>query len=126
MKGDLGVPALALYGAGVLWTLGYDTIYAHQDKEDDLLIGIKSTALRLGANTRPFLFAFYGGALALIAAAGLLAGLAWSFYAVLAPALAHLGWQAAAVDMDDPKDCLDKFKSNRVFGLIVLAAVAAG
>ncbi|MEE8393943.1 MAG: 4-hydroxybenzoate octaprenyltransferase, partial [Rhodospirillales bacterium] len=76
VKGDLGVPALALYGAGVLWTLGYDTIYAHQDKEDDLLIGIKSTALRLGANTRPFLFAFYGGALALIAAAGLLAGLA--------------------------------------------------
>ena len=61
VRGDLGWPAVVLYAAGLLWTLGYDTIYAHQDKEDDILIGVKSTALKLGAATKPWLWAFYGG-----------------------------------------------------------------
>ena len=126
VRGELGAPALALYGAGVLWTLGYDTIYAHQDKEYDSLIGLKSTALKLGNATRPWLFAFYGGALALLAVAGQLAALAWPFFAVLALGAAHLIWQAAMVDTADAHDCLAKFKSNRNFGLIVLAGVVAG
>ena len=126
VRGELGAPALALYGAGVLWTLGYDTIYAHQDKEYDSLLGLKSTALKLGDATRPWLFAFYGGALALLAVAGHLAALAWPFFAVLALGAAHLIWQAAMVDTADAHDCLAKFKSNRNFGLIVLAAVVAG
>ncbi len=126
VRGDLGAPALALYGAGVLWTLGYDTIYAHQDKEDDSLIGLKSTALKLGDATRPWLFASYGGALALLAVAGHLAALAWPFFAVLALGAAHLIWQAATVDTGDAHDCLAKFKSNRNFGLIILAGVVAG
>ncbi|MCZ6606743.1 MAG: UbiA family prenyltransferase, partial [Alphaproteobacteria bacterium] len=126
VRGELGAPALALYGAGVLWTLGYDTIYAHQDKEHDSLIGLKSTALKLGDATRPWLFAFYGGALALLALAGHLAALAWPFFAVLALGAAHLTWQAAMVDTADALDCLAKFKSNRNFGLIVLAGVVAG
>ncbi len=126
VRGEIAAPALALYGAGVLWTLGYDTIYAHQDKEDDSLIGLKSTALKLGDATRPWLFAFYGATLALMALAGYLAALAWPFFAVLGLGAAHLIWQAAAVDTANPQDCLAKFKSNRNFGLIILAGVVAG
>ena len=126
VHGGLAPPALALYAAGVFWTLGYDTIYAHQDKDDDLLVGLKSSALKLGNATRPWLFAFYGAASALMALAGHLAALAWPFYAALALAAAQLTWQAARVDTDAPKDCLAKFKSNRLFGWIVLAGIVAG
>ena len=126
VAGGLGAPALALYAAGIAWTLGYDTIYAHQDKEDDALIGIKSSARRLGARTRPALYVFYGVAVALTGLAGALAGLAWPFYLGLAAEAAQLAWQAAAVDIDAPADCLAKFKSNRLLGLIVFAAIVAG
>ncbi len=126
VRGDLGPPALILYAACVFWTLGYDTIYAHQDKADDARIGLKSTALRLADNTRPWLFGFYGATVVLLAFAGYLAGLAWPYFAVLAIAAAQLGWQALRVDIDDPKDCLAKFKSNRQFGWIVLAGIIAG
>ena len=126
VTGGLAAPALALYAAGVFWTLGYDTIYAHQDKEDDLLVGVKSSALKLGARTRPWLFVFYAFAAALAGIAGYLANLSWPFFALLAAAAVHLAWQAATVNTDDPTDCLAKFKSNRHFGWIVLAAVVAG
>ncbi len=122
----LGAPSLILYAAGILWTLGYDTIYAHQDKEDDVLIGVKSSALRLGARTRPALFAFYAGTIALLAAAGSAAGLAWPFFVLLACGAAQLAWQARDVDLDDPASCLAKFKSNRLFGWLVLAGIVAG
>src|SRR5579871_4940160 len=75
-RGDLTLAPLLLYIGGIAWTLGYDTIYAHQDKEDDALIGVKSSARRLGARTRPALFLFYGVAVALFALAGHMAGLA--------------------------------------------------
>ena len=126
VHGELAAPALALYGGGVLWTLGYDTIYAHQDKEDDLLVGLKSSALKLGRATRGWLFVFYGGAIALMALAGYLADLAWPFYAALALGAAQLVWQAARVDTGVPKDCLAKFKSNQLFGWIVLAGIISG
>ena len=126
LRGDMEPAALVLYGGAALWTLGYDTIYAHQDKRDDALIGVKSTALRLGANTRPWLFVFYGGAVAGIGLAGWLAGLNLMFYAVLAAAAAHLFRQAARVALDDPGDCLATFKSNLWTGLIVLAALLSG
>ena len=124
--GGLAPPALALYAAGLFWTLGYDTIYAHQDKEDDVLVGVKSSALALGALTRPWLFLFFGLALGLIALSGWLAGLAWPFYPLLVLAAAQLGWQAATVDIDDAADCLAKFKSTRWFGWGLLAAIVAG
>jgi 4-hydroxybenzoate polyprenyltransferase len=124
--GQLDRPALLLYVGGIAWTLGYDTIYAHQDKEDDVLIGVKSSALALGAQTRPFLFAFYAGAAALWAAAGMAAGLAWPFWLGWALALLQLFWQAARVDTDDPQDCLRKFKSNRVAGWSLLLGIVAG
>jgi 4-hydroxybenzoate polyprenyltransferase len=126
VRGDIGAPALLLYAAGLFWTLGYDTIYAHQDKDDDALIGVKSTALRLGDATPGWLAAFYGAALALIAAAGWFAGLGWPFWPLLAVAGLQLAWQVKAVDIDDPADCLAKFKSNRGFGWLLLAAVIAG
>jgi 4-hydroxybenzoate polyprenyltransferase len=126
VRGEIGVPALLLYAAGLLWTLGYDTIYAHQDKDDDSLIGVKSTALRLGDATPSWLVFFYGGALALIAAAGGSAGLGWPFYPLLALAGLQLVWQVRGVDIDDAADCLSKFKSNRFFGWLLLAAILAG
>ncbi len=126
VAGALSPACLLLYAAGIAWTLGYDTIYAHQDKEDDAVVGVKSSALALGARTRPFLWAMYGIALAGIAAAGLSAGLGWPFLALLAPAGAQLAWQASRVDIDDPADCLAKFRSNRLFGLLVAAAILAG
>lgn len=126
VRGGLDAPPLVLYAAGVLWTLGYDTIYAHQDKEDDILIGIKSTALKLGENTRLWLFAFFGGAALLTVSAGYLVGLAWPFFAVMIIAVVHLGWQAATVDISAPRDCLAKFKSNSHYGWIVLAGIIVG
>ena len=77
VRGELGTPALLLYAAGIAWTLGYDTIYAHQDKEDDALIGVKSSARRLGANTKPALWLFYAATTVLLLASGWTAGLAW-------------------------------------------------
>jgi len=124
ITGGIALEPVLLYLGGVLWTLGYDTIYAHQDKEDDALIGIKSSALALGARTRAYLFLFYGGAVLLMAAAGAVAGLGWPFYVLLLVGLCQLVWQAAAVDLDDPADCLAKFRSNRVFGWILLGGIA--
>ncbi len=126
VRGELGAPALLLYAAGIAWTLGYDTIYAHQDKEDDALIGVKSSARRLGANTKPALWLFYAAATALLAAAGWAAGLAWPFWIALAGVAAQLAWQIRTVDLDSPGDCLAKFKSNRWTGWLLLAGIVAG
>jgi 4-hydroxybenzoate polyprenyltransferase len=125
VTGDLAPPALLLYAGGIFWTLGYDTIYAHQDKEDDVLIGVKSSALALGAATRPALFAFYAAAIALWSAAFLAAGLAWPIWPLLALAALQLAWQAATVRIDDPADCLAKFRANRLTGWLVLAGIVA-
>jgi 4-hydroxybenzoate polyprenyltransferase len=124
--GTLGAPSWLLYAGGIAWTLGYDTIYAHQDKEDDALIGVKSSALALGARTRPFLFVFYVAAIALWLAAGIAAHLAWPFYLGLGLAAAQLSWQAAAVDTARPDDCLAKFKSNRWAAWLILVGIIAG
>jgi 4-hydroxybenzoate polyprenyltransferase len=123
VTGDLDWPALALYVAGISWTLGYDTIYAHQDKEDDALIGVKSTALRFGRTTKPWLVGFYAGTVALLALTGALRGLDWIFYAALALGALQLAWQVRDADLDDPADCLAKFKSNRLFGWLILAGI---
>ena len=119
-------PAVAMYVGGIFWTLGYDTIYAHMDKEDDVKVGVKSAALVLGEKTKPFVFVVYGAALSLFVAAGFLAGVSWAFYVVLIPALLHLLWQAWTVDIHDGMDCLSKFKSNRNFGLFMWLAFLAG
>jgi 4-hydroxybenzoate polyprenyltransferase len=126
VTGGLAAPAFWLYASGIAWTLGYDTIYAHQDKADDAAVGVKSTAILFGTRTKPWLAAFYAATVAMIAAAGWQVGLAWPFYVGLGLAAAHLAWQVATVDLDRPKDCLAKFKSNRDFGLAVVAALILG
>jgi 4-hydroxybenzoate polyprenyltransferase len=124
-SGHLAPAAYWLYVGGIAWTLGYDTIYAHQDKEDDVLIGVKSSALALGPRTRRFLFVFYVVAAALWAVAGSAASLGWPFYAGLALVLLQLLWQAATVDTENAADCLAKFRSNRWIGWLLLASIVA-
>jgi 4-hydroxybenzoate polyprenyltransferase len=126
VAGTLGRPALLLYLGGVFWTIGYDTIYAHQDKEDDAVIGVKSSALALGSRTRPWLFAFYAVAVPLWGLAGRAAGLGGWFWVGLAAAALQLASQAARIDIDRPADCLAKFRSNRVVGWLMLAGIVAG
>ncbi|CAK0741810.1 4-hydroxybenzoate octaprenyltransferase [uncultured Gammaproteobacteria bacterium] len=123
VTGGLAAPAWWLYAAGLFWTLGYDTIYAHQDKEDDARIGVKSTALRLGRASPAWIGGFYGLALALMVVAGLSAGRGWVFVAGIAVAGGQLAWQVRGWDQDQPADCLVRFKSNRWFGWLVLAAI---
>jgi 4-hydroxybenzoate polyprenyltransferase len=116
-------PALVLYAGSIAWVIGYDTIYAHQDREDDALIGIKSTALLFGANTKPALAAFYSTAIVLLGVAGFGAGGGIVFAIGLVAFAIHLGWQIARLDIDDPVLCLVVFKSNRDAGLILFAGL---
>jgi 4-hydroxybenzoate polyprenyltransferase len=125
VTGNLAPAPLLMYAAGFFWTLGYDTIYAHQDKEDDALIGVRSSARRLGEKTRPFLFLFYAVAVLLLGASGWAAAMTWPFYIGLTAAALQLAWQAVDVDTGSPRDCLAKFKSNKWFGLILLAGIVA-
>lgn len=118
---------LLLYLAGVCWTMSYDTIYAHQDKEDDILIGVKSTALKFGERTRPIIAGFMAATLALIAAAAWLHGAAGPlFWIGLAAAAAHFAWQIKTLDFDDPTNLLMHFRGNRDTGLLVAAGLAFG
>jgi 4-hydroxybenzoate polyprenyltransferase len=124
--GHLGWVAGALYGAAICWILGYDTIYAHQDREDDALIGVRSTARLFARQTDGFLAACYGAMIALLAVAGWLAGLSAAFWAGLAVAGAMLGWQIVRLEVDDPALCLRLFKANREVGLVIALALLAG
>ena len=121
--GRLDWPAVVLYAGSILWVIGYDTIYAHQDRDDDLLIGIKSTALLFGERTPTMLATFYAGAIVLIAAAGFMAGGGIMFTIGIVAFAAHLAWQVARLDIDDPAHCLVLFKSNRDAGLILFGAM---
>ncbi len=123
---SMSLSSLFLYIGGILWTLGYDTIYAHQDKEDDALIGVKSSALKLGERSGPWIATFYAGALIAFGLAGALQGLGWAFYLGLAGAAAHFAWQLRSVDYADPDSCLRVFKSNQWFGAILFAAILLG
>ncbi len=120
----LDPPAFLLYAGAISWVIGYDTIYAHQDREDDALIGIKSTALLFRERTKPMLALFYALAVALIALAGWSAGAGLVFALGLLAFAAHLAWQIARLDVDDPLNCLLVFKSNRDAGLILFAGLA--
>jgi len=116
----------AIYGAAILWDLGFDTIYAHQDREDDALVGVKSTARLFGERSIPFVAACYAGTVLLLALAGYLAGAAVWFYPVLLLPAALLLRQAAALDIHDPAGCLRLFKANRDVGLAAGLALLAG
>ena len=121
--GRLDPPALILYAGSIAWVIGYDTIYAHQDREDDALIGIKSTALLFGERTKPMLSVFYGAAVLLIGWSAYLVGAGPVFWLALIAFAAHLAWQVRRLDIGDPDRCLELFKSNRDAGLILFSGL---
>jgi len=126
VAGSLSLPPVLLYVGCICWTIGYDTIYAHQDKEDDALLGLKSTALRFGDNTKTWLYGFYGAALLFFGLAGMAATIGWIFYLGLAIGGWHLMRQVTRTKIDDAAKCLAVFKSNRDFGVILFASILAG
>ncbi|MCI5076673.1 4-hydroxybenzoate octaprenyltransferase [Oricola sp.] len=123
--GEVGLAPALLYAGAILWTIGYDTIYAHQDKEDDALVGVRSTALLFGANTKPWLFGLYSGCLVLFAGAWFAAGVPVMAYFGLAAAAVHMLWQIRVLDIDDADQCLKLFKANSFLGWLVFAGLLA-
>ena len=121
--GRIDATALLLYAGSIAWVIGYDTIYAHQDAEDDALIGIKSTARLFGARTHRALVIFYSLAVVLIGAALALAGARWPAWIGLAVFAGHLVWQIRRLEISDPALCLRLFKSNRDAGLLLFAGL---
>jgi 4-hydroxybenzoate polyprenyltransferase len=124
--GTLDAAAFALWAAGFFWIMGYDTIYAHQDREDDALVGVRSSARALGARTRPFLAVMYGLMLLSLLAAVALSGAHWLAGVALALPAMLLARQVARFDMQDPARCLALFRSNRDVGILVALALLLG
>jgi 4-hydroxybenzoate polyprenyltransferase len=121
VAGTVGLPAILLYSGGIFWTLGYDTIYAHQDKADDARVGVKSTALRLGKNTKRAVGIFYLATVIFWTLAGWSAGKGMGLFAALALAELHFCWQLCKVNLDDPASCRRVFMSNIWLGALVFA-----
>jgi 4-hydroxybenzoate polyprenyltransferase len=124
--GHLAWPALTIYLAAITWILGYDTIYAHQDREDDALIGVKSTARLLGTKTKPFLAACYTATILLTALSMFLTHSTWFSFLLLALPATLLAKQITQLDINNPAKCLTLFKSNREAGLAIAIVIAAG
>ena len=126
VSGKIEPAAMIMYVGGIFWTLGYDTIYAHQDKEDDVNIGVKSTALLFGNKTRIWLSVFYTYTLTLFVIAGWLSNMKVSFYIGMGFAALHLIYQLRTLDIDNRENCLSLFKSNHHFGTIVFISILLG
>jgi 4-hydroxybenzoate polyprenyltransferase len=125
-SGRIDLSWVLLYGAAICWDLGFDTIYAHQDREDDALVGVHSTARLFGERTRPFLAACYAAAVSLFALAGFVPGLnGWFYFALLLPA-GLLARQVVTLSIDDPERCLMLFRANREVGLAFALALLVG
>jgi len=124
--GALRPPALLLYASGVFWTLGYDTIYAIQDIEDDALAGVKSSALRLGDKAPLSVLAFYMACLTLLLGMGATAGLGPVYFLGLIAYGTHLFSQARRLNVNDPRKALRLFKSNATAGYLLVLAIVAG
>ena len=127
VKGGLpGLPSILLYFGCIAWTVGYDTIYAHQDKEDDLIAGVKSSALKLGNKSRAVISLLYTVAITCWLLAGWRAGLGATFYVAMSGAIVHFVWQVRSLKIDDPDNCLRLFRANILFGVIVFASIVLG
>ncbi|MBV9248899.1 MAG: 4-hydroxybenzoate octaprenyltransferase [Acetobacteraceae bacterium] len=124
--GRLDIAWALLYASAITWDLGFDTIYAHQDREDDALVGVHSTALLFGEQTRPFLAVCYTTTIVLLALAGWQAGLGTFFYLALVLPAALLARQVIALDIHQPALCLRLFRANREAGLAVALAILVG
>ena len=128
VRGELALAPVLLYLGCIFWVIGYDTIYAHQDREDDALVGVKSTARLFGTQSKPAIFGLYAAAFLIFAASWYLSvplGSSWSWpaWAGLVLVAAHMIWQIAALDIDNPDQCLRLFKSNSILGLILFAGL---
>ena len=121
--GALSAAPLMLYGGAIAWTVGYDTIYAHQDREDDAIMGVRSTARRFGSRTKRALVPIYGAALLLFGAALLSAGSGLPAWLGLFAAALHMGRQIIRLDIDDAAQCLELFRSNTQIGWIFVAGL---
>ena len=126
LRGSLEWPALLLYFGGISWTMAYDTIYAHQDKQDDAIVGVKSTALKFGASSIYWLAGFFGLSLLLIDAALWQAHAPWLTQLGVAAAAIHAMWQLSRFNGDDSESCLKLFRANRMFGLLIVAGLGIG
>ena len=124
--GSLNLIPIFLYVSGICWTLFYDTIYAHQDKTDDEIIGVKSSALALGDKTKPFIYIVYSLTIIGILLIGWINLFEIPFFVFCFIALSELIWQIYTVNINEPSDCLKKFKSNRLFGLLITIAIFLG
>ena len=125
ITGSLAIAPVMMYVASAVWTIGYDTIYAHQDKEDDILIGVKSTALLFAENTKAWLILFYSIMVVFMALSFILAGVAWPAYVGLVLATLHMGWQIWILDIFNTVQCLTLFRSNTQIGWLIFAGLAA-
>ncbi len=125
VRGVLEWPAILLYAGCITWTIGYDTLYAHQDKEDDLSLGLGSTALRFGDQTKVWVSGLYAFAIAMWALAAWMAGVGAIGMIALAGAAAHMAWQVTTLDISDPVNCVKRFKSNRDLGWLIFAGFVA-
>lgn len=125
IRGSLDLPAVLLYAGAVLWTVGYDTIYAHQDKDEDEALGLKSTALRFGDSTKTWVGAFYVGAVVLWGLAGFLAGAHLVYVLAMALVGLQMSWQVTTLDITDGRNCLRRFRSNRDVGIAVFLGLSA-
>ncbi len=121
VNGKLSASAILLYVSGILWTLAYDTIYAHQDKDDDVMIGVKSTALRFGDQTSRWLVLFFATSLLAMSVAFWLASAGIIAYVGIIAAALHAAWQVMKFEADNSDVCLKLFKSNKAFGLLITA-----
>lgn len=121
--GSLGWTPVLLYIGGIAWTIAYDTIYAHQDKDDDAVLGLKSTALHFGERTPTYLTIFFAIAWCLIFAAGWLGGARVLFATGMAAAALHMAWQVTTLDTNDPENCKMRFRANNVTGALIFAAL---
>jgi 4-hydroxybenzoate polyprenyltransferase len=125
VTGALALPALLLYAGCVLWTMGYDTIYAHQDRETDRLLGLKSTAIRFGDSTMTWVGGFYAGAVLFWLAAGFFAGTHLIFFFAVVLVSLQMAWQVTTLDIAEPANCLRRFRSNRDVGLVMFLGLVA-
>lgn len=123
INNEITITPILIYFSCILWTLGYDTIYAHQDKSYDEKIGIKSTALKFKNNTKIYLTLFYGTLILLLLYIGILNNYGILYKAIIILALTQLFWQVCTVNLDSPGDCMKKFKSNTYFGAIVFFSI---
>jgi 4-hydroxybenzoate polyprenyltransferase len=125
-KGSLDVPAILLYIGTIFWVIGYDTIYAHQDKEDDALVGVRSTARLFGKHTKKAITYLYGLALLFMTGAFATAEVPMPALAGLLAAGAHMYRQTQSLDIDNPDQCLALFKSNTMVGLLIFLGLIGG